>query len=126
MDKQDHHIEEGMLFAAEDINKREGEVDPLTPKKRGRKRSTVTEERPPLTAEQMREMLTEVKEVETATGIRYINFRLTKKMLIGIRERAQARNLPSISMNCTGHTRSAFASPVQRSSDTSSWGIRQP
>ena len=86
MKKQDHNIEEGMLFAAEDINKREGEADPLTPKKRGRKRSTKTESRPPLTAEQMREMLTEIKEVETATGIRYVNFRLTKKMLIGIRE----------------------------------------
>ena len=85
-DKQDHHIEEGMLFKAEDISRKEEEVDPLTPKKRGRKRSTVTEERPFLSEEDMRKMLTEVKEITTATGIKYINLRLTKKMVIGVRE----------------------------------------
>ena len=86
MKRQDHNIAEGLLFAAEDIYKQEGETNPFAPKKRGRKRSTKTESRPALTAEEMRKMLIDVKEVETATGIRYINFRLTKKMLIGIRE----------------------------------------
>jgi len=86
MNKQEHDMEEGLLFAIEDIQKQEGETDPFGHKKRGRKRSTKTEQRPALTVEQMRMMLTEIKEIETATGIRYINFRITKKMLIGVRE----------------------------------------
>lgn len=50
------------------------------------KRSMVTEDRPPLTPEQMRELLEGITEIETTTGIRYIRIHLTAKMLIGIRE----------------------------------------
>lgn len=56
------------------------------PKHRGRKRSTLTEERPPLSAEKMRELLEDIKEIETPKGIKYIHLRLTKKMVIGVRE----------------------------------------
>lgn len=56
------------------------------PKKRGRHRSMVTEERPPLTEERMREILSGITEIETPTGIKYIELRMTKKMIIGIRE----------------------------------------
>lgn len=57
-----------------------------TPRKRGRKRSMETEERPKQTIEQMREILTNIPEVTTTLGIRYINLRLTKRMIIGVRE----------------------------------------
>lgn len=78
--------EESFLFPSQDIVPQEGEVNPLTPKKRGRRRSMVTEERPALTEERMREILESIKEIETPTGIKYINLRLTKRMIIGIRE----------------------------------------
>ncbi len=77
---------EGMLFNAKDIEKREGEVDHLLPKKRGRKRSTVTEDRPALTPERMRDLLSDIQEIETPTGIKYIKLRITKRMIIGVRE----------------------------------------
>lgn len=79
-------IEEGLLFPAEDVIKRPEEESPLTKKHRGRQRSMVTEERPPLTFEHMRELLEDIKEITTPTGIRYIQLRLTKRMLIGTRE----------------------------------------
>lgn len=56
------------------------------PKHRGRKRSTLTEDRPTLSFEKMRELLEGIKEIETPKGIKYINLRLTKKMVIGTRE----------------------------------------
>ena len=75
-----------MLFNAKDIEKREGEIDQLLPKKRGRKRSMVTEDRPPLSPERMRDLLTNIHEIETPTGIKYIKLRITKRMVIGVRE----------------------------------------
>ena len=56
------------------------------PKHRGRKRSTLTEDRPTLSFEKMRELLEGIKEIETPKGIKYIHLRLTKKMVIGVRE----------------------------------------
>ena len=55
-------------------------------KHRGRPRSTVTEDRPPLSFEKMREILEGIHELETPTGIRYVQLRLTKRMVIGVRE----------------------------------------
>lgn len=93
--KEKSNIEEGFLFDAEEIGKQEtdaqtseGTESTDAPRRRGRKRSMVTEDRPPLTPEQMRELLEDITEIEieTATGIRYIRIHLTAKMLIGIRE----------------------------------------
>lgn len=91
--KEKNNIEEGFLFDAEEIGKQETDTqtsegtEPTdAPRRRGRKRSMVTEDRPPLTPEQMRELLEGITEIETATGIRYIRIHLTAKMLIGIRE----------------------------------------
>lgn len=78
--------EERFLFPSQDIVSQEEEVNPLTPKKRGRHRSMVTEERPAMTEERMREILEDIQEIETPTGIKYINLRLTKRMIIGVRE----------------------------------------
>lgn len=91
--KEKNNIEEGFLFDAEEIGKQEtdtqtseGTESTDAPRRRGRKRSMVTEDRPPLTPEQMKELLEGITEIETATGIRYIRIHLTAKMLIGIRE----------------------------------------
>lgn len=91
--KEKNNIEEGFLFDAEEIGKQEtdtqtseGTESTDAPCRRGRRRSMVTEDRPPLTPEQMRELLEGITEIETATGIRYIRIHLTAKMLIGIRE----------------------------------------
>lgn len=78
--------EERFLFPSQDIVPQKGEVNPLTPKKRGRRRSMVTEERPAMTEERMREILEGIQEIETPTGIKYIQLRLTKRMIIGVRE----------------------------------------
>ncbi len=78
---------EGILFAPEDIERREGESNLSTHlHKRGRKRSTLTEERPAITQERMREILEDIHELTTPLGIKYIDLRLTKKMIIGVRE----------------------------------------
>lgn len=75
--KEKNNIEEGFLFDAEEIGKQETDTqtsegtEPTdAPRRRGRKRSMVTEDRPPLTPEQMRELLEGITEIETATGIR--------------------------------------------------------
>lgn len=75
--KEKNNIEEGFLFDAEEIGKQEtdtqtseGTESTDAPRRRGRKRSMVTEDRPPLTPEQMRELLEGITEIETATGIR--------------------------------------------------------
>lgn len=78
--------EERFLFPSQDIAPLEGEVNSLTPKKRGRRRSMVTEERPAMTEERMRKILEGTQEIETPTGIKYIHLRLTKRMIIGVRE----------------------------------------
>lgn len=92
-DEGEKQYKEGFLFDAEEIGKQEtdtqtseGTESTDAPRRRGRKRSMVTEDRPPLTPEQMRELLEGITEIETATGIRYIRIHLTAKMLIGIRE----------------------------------------
>ncbi len=57
------------------------------PKRRGRRpKVKVWEERPALTKEQMRELLGNLGEIESATGIRYVDLRITHKMIIGIRQ----------------------------------------
>lgn len=62
--KEKNNIEEGFLFDAEEIGKQEtdtqtseGTESTDAPCRRGRRRSMVTEDRPPLTPEQMRELL---------------------------------------------------------------------
>ncbi len=58
-----------------------------TPKRRGRKpKEKKWEERPALSKIQMRDMLCHLKEIESATGIKYVDLRLTHKMIIGIRQ----------------------------------------
>lgn len=85
MTKETDNMIEGSLFDTAEI-----EAQPETsmpPKKgRGRKRSTLTEDRPPLDAARMRSILESIQEIESATGIRYIKLHVTKKMIIGIRE----------------------------------------
>lgn len=130
--KEKNNIEEGFLFDAEEIGKQEtdtqtseGTESTDAPLRRGRKRSMVTEDRPPLTPEQMRELLEGITEIETATGIRYIRIHLTAKMLIGIRE-SSARSSPSISVNCIRPIRNASALQVRKSSESSLWVTLQP
>ena len=83
MTKQKESIAEGLLF---DTNEIETVEATPKPKKRGRKRSTQTEDRPPLDAERMRTILENIHEIESATGIRYVKLHVTKKMIIGVRE----------------------------------------
>lgn len=55
--------------------------------RRGRKpKQTPREERPDISLEKMRAIVSNFKEISTPRGIRYINLRFTKKMIIGIRE----------------------------------------
>lgn len=83
MNYKEGNITEGMLFPSEELQPQQA----LPPKHRGRKRSTTTEERPPLhSQEKMRQILEGIKEIETSTGIKYVNLRLTKKMIIGTRK----------------------------------------
>ena len=130
--KEKNNIEEGFLFDAEEIGKQETDTqtsegtEPTdAPIRRGRKRSMVTEDRPPLTPELMRELLEGITEIETATGIRYIRIHLTAKMLIGIRE-SSGRSSPSISVNCIRPIRNASALQVRKSSESSLWVTLQP
>lgn len=69
---------EGRLFTVADVESQ--------PKKRGRRKSTVVEERRPLTREQMKIIIGQLHKIETPKGIKYVNLRLTKHMVIGIRE----------------------------------------
>ena len=130
--KEKNNIEEGFLFDAEEIGKQEtdtqtseGTESTDAPCRRGRKRSMVTEDRPPLTPEQMRELLEGITEIETATGIRYIRIHLTAKMLIGIRESSGKEftiNLGELSRPI----RNASALQVRKSSESSLWVTLQP
>ena len=63
MKKQE--IKEGILFE-------EFKQEPEHPKK--------------MSKEEMREILLNLKEIESVTGIRYVKMHVTKKMIIGIRE----------------------------------------
>ena len=51
-----------------------------------RRKPAIREPRPEMTMEEMRHRLANLKELETATGIRYHKLRLTAKMIIGTRE----------------------------------------
>lgn len=131
--KEKNNIEEGFIFDAEEIGKQEtdtqtseGTESTDAPRRRGRKRSMVTEDRPPLTPEQMRELLEGITEIETATGIRYIRIHLTAKMLIGIRESSGKEFTISISVNCIRPIRNASALQVRKSSESSLWVTLQP
>lgn len=79
---------EGNLFGGSEMQKLAEEAIRANnaPHRKGRKRSTKTESRPPLSAEKMRELLEEIHEIETPTGIKYVQLRLTKRMVIGVRE----------------------------------------
>ncbi len=84
--KQNRELTEEFLFEDRETTKKTEEPSALLPRRRGRKRSMETEDRPPLTAEQMRQILEDIHEIKTPTGIKYINLRLTKRMIIGVRE----------------------------------------
>lgn len=97
--KKRKDMEEGFLFNTEEIEGKAKDIEEemkgsekpclsetTAPRHRGRQRSTKTEDRPPITPERMREILEATKEIETPTGIKYVQLRLTKKMIIGIRE----------------------------------------
>ena len=51
-----------------------------------RRKPAIREPRPELTMDEMRAILSELKEIESVTGIRYIKLHVTAKMIIGIRE----------------------------------------
>ena len=51
-----------------------------------RRKPTIKEPRPELSMDEMRTILSELKEIESVTGIRYIKLHVTAKMIIGIRE----------------------------------------
>ena len=88
-------ITEGFLFPMDEEEaqrrKQQREQEKLVPltkygKPDHRCKPNIHEPRPDLTMEEMRAYLSGIKELTTATGIRYINLRLTAKMVIGIRE----------------------------------------
>ena len=83
-----NNIAEGNLFGDSEMQKLAEEAIRANnaPHRKGRKRSTETESRPPLSAEKMRELLEDIHEIETPTGIKYVNLHLTKRMIIGVRE----------------------------------------
>jgi len=83
------NLTEGSLFSLEE----QGGIEPskgiaLTKygKPDHRCKPAVREPRPDLSMEEMRAYLSSIKELTTATGIRYIKLRLTAKMIIGTRE----------------------------------------
>ncbi len=86
-------IKEGFLFSPEeqgtpDIIKKEAPGISLTKQGKPDRRCKppIHEPRPKLTMEKMRTHLSTIKEINTATGIRYTNLRLTAHMIIGTRE----------------------------------------
>ena len=64
------------------------ETPQATPRKKPGRKPLVCEPEPraSLTKEEMREKLIGLKEIVSATGIRYIRLHVTAKMIIGIRE----------------------------------------
>ncbi|WP_337499115.1 hypothetical protein [Segatella sp.] len=79
-----------------------------------RRKPAIREPRPEITLEEMRAILENITEIESATGIRYVKLHVTAKMIIGIRESHRVRNLPSISTTSTALIRNASDSPVRR------------
>ncbi len=76
-----------------DITPKVGELfgadipDVAIPKRRGRRPKVKEwENRPPLTKEKMRTLLHGLKEIESSTGIKYVELRITHKMIIGVRQ----------------------------------------
>lgn len=51
-----------------------------------RRKPAIREPRPEITLEEMRAILENITEIESATGIRYVKLHVTTKMIIGIRE----------------------------------------
>lgn len=89
MSKENSNLVEGSLFSPEE----QGITMPdysvaLTKygKPDHRCKPAVRDPRPELSMEDMRKYLSSIKELTTATGIRYIKLRLTAKMIIGTRE----------------------------------------
>lgn len=83
------NIVEGSLFSLEEQGGTEpskGIVLTKYGKPDHRCKPAIREPRPELSMEEMRTYLSSIKELTTATGIRYIKLRLTAKMIIGTRE----------------------------------------
>lgn len=75
---------EGFLFPLEEIKPTENEPPK---KKRGRHpKPAIHEPRPDLTMAEMREELEKLTEITTTMGIKYVQLRLTARMIIGVRE----------------------------------------
>lgn len=51
-----------------------------------RRKPAIREPRPEITLEEMRAILENITEIESATGIKYVKLHVTAKMIIGIRE----------------------------------------
>ena len=51
-----------------------------------RRKPAIREPRPEISLEEMRAILENITEIESATGIRYVKLHVTAKMIIGIRE----------------------------------------
>jgi putative molybdopterin biosynthesis enzyme moaB len=51
-----------------------------------RRKPAIREPRPEISLEEMRAILENITEIESATGIRYVKLHVTPKMIIGIRE----------------------------------------
>lgn len=87
----DSIIKEGSLFSLEEqgclnTDKEYGIALTKHGKPDHRCKPAIREPRPELTREEMRKHLSDIKEINTATGIKYINLRLTAHMIIGTRE----------------------------------------
>lgn len=79
-------LSDRILFVPSEEKELAEEEASYIPKRRGRKRSLETEKRPLITYDQMKDILEDIHEITTPTGIKYIDLRLTKRMIIGVRE----------------------------------------
>ena len=84
------NTEEGNLFALEEQGCLDTNTQEIVLTKKGkpdrRCKPAVHEPRPDLTMEEMVSRLANIKEIETATGIKYVNLHLTSRMIIGTRD----------------------------------------
>ena len=82
--------EEGNLFTQEEQGCQKQNAQGIVLNKKGRPdrrcKPAIHEPRPNLTKEEMVSRLSSIKDIETATGIKYTNLRLTARMIIGTRE----------------------------------------
>lgn len=83
-------IKESNIFSSEEQRHLNKNAQGIVLKKDGqpdrRCKPAIYEPRPTLSMEDLQSRLSNIKEIETTTGIKYINLRLTTRMIIGTRE----------------------------------------